>query len=60
MPLLGKLLLSSLLVAGATSFFTYPRLTTKLHRFLAQRQATAVTASLATTLHEGDLIFHTS
>ena len=38
----------------------YPRLTAKLHRWQAQRQATAATAPLATTLHEGDLIFHTS
>jgi hypothetical protein len=60
MSLPGKLLFSSLLVAGATSLLAYPRLAAKLHRWQAQRQATAVTASLATTLHEGDLIFHTS
>jgi hypothetical protein len=60
MSLPGKLLLSSLLVAGAASFLAYPRLTAKLRRWQAQRQATAATAPLATTLHEGDLIFHTS
>ena len=36
------------------------RLTAKLHRWQAQRQATATLVPLATTLHEGDLIFHTS
>jgi hypothetical protein len=44
----------------ANGLLSYPRLTTKLHRWQAQRQATAATAPLATTLHEGDLIFHTS
>jgi hypothetical protein len=55
-----KRLFSSLLVAGAASFFAYPRVAGKLHCWQAQRQATAATALLAPALHEGDLIFHTS
>ena len=49
-----------LLVAGAAALLPYPRLAAKLHRWQAQRQATAAVAPLAATLHEGDLIFHTS
>ncbi len=60
MLLPSKLLLPSFLVAGAASFFAYPRLATKLHRWQTTRQATAAVAPLAATLHEGDLIFHTS
>jgi hypothetical protein len=60
MSLAGKLLFSSLLVAGAASLFAYPRAATKLHRWQAQRHATAAVAPLGSTLHEGDLIFHTS
>jgi hypothetical protein len=60
MPPPSKLLFFSLLVTGSASLLAYPRLTAKLHRWQAQRQATAATAPLATTLHEGDLIFHTS
>jgi hypothetical protein len=56
----SKLLFPSLLLAGAASVIAYPRLATRLHRWQAQRQATVATAPLATTLHEGDLIFHTS
>jgi len=55
----GKLVFSLFLVVGATSF-AYPRLTAKLHRWQAARQATAVVAPLVATFHEGDLIFHTS
>jgi hypothetical protein len=58
---LYKYLVSSafvLLGAGAT--LSYPRLAAKLHHWQAQRQATAALAPLTTTLHEGDLIFHTS
>ena len=40
--------------------FGYPRLTAKLGCWQAVRQATATVASLGPTLHEGDLIFHTS
>ena len=36
----------------------YPRLAAKLHRWQAQRHATAAVANLP--LHDGDLIFHTS
>ena len=46
-----------LLVSG---FLAYPRLTAKLHRVQALSHAAATVAPLATTLHEGDLIFHTS
>jgi hypothetical protein len=60
MPLPSKLLFSSLLLAGTTSFFTYSRLTSKFYRWQAQHQATAAVTPLAPTLHEGDLIFHTS
>jgi hypothetical protein len=60
MSLPSKLLFSSLLVAGTASLLAYPRLNAKLHRWQAQRQATAATVPLAATLHEGDLIFHTS
>jgi hypothetical protein len=60
MSLSGKLLFSSLLVAGTASLLAYPRFTAKLHRWQAQRQAAAATAPIAATLHEGDLIFHTS
>lgn len=59
MLLPGKLVFSLFLVVGATSF-AYPRLTAKLHRWQAARQATAAVAPLVATLHEGDLIFHTS
>jgi len=47
------------LVAGTVGF-TYPRLTAKLQRWQSQCQATALVAPLASALHEGDLIFHTS
>jgi hypothetical protein len=60
MALPSKQLFSVLLVVGTASFFSYPRLTNKFHRWQAQRQATATVAPLAPTLHEGDLIFHTS
>lgn len=55
-----KLLFASLLVASSASLIAYPRLTAKLHRWQAQRQAAATTTPLAATLHEGDLIFHSS
>ncbi len=42
------------------SFFAYPRLTSKLHRWQTTRKATATVAQLSPTLREGDLIFHTS
>jgi hypothetical protein len=62
MSLLSKLLFSLSLVASVSmaSLLAYPRLNAKLHRWQAQRQATAATSPLAATLHEGDLIFHTS
>ena len=60
MPLSGKLLFSLLLAAGTTGLVAYPRLTAKFHRWQAQHQATAAITPLASTLHEGDLIFHTS
>jgi hypothetical protein len=60
MRLPSKLFFTSLLVAGTASLFAYPRLATKLHRWQAARQATATLAPLAPTLHDGDLIFHTS
>jgi hypothetical protein len=62
MSLLSKLLFSLSLVASVSmaSLLAYPRLNAKLHRWQAQRQATATTSPLAATLHEGDLIFHTS
>jgi hypothetical protein len=62
MSLLSKLLFSLSLVAGVStaSLLAYPRLTAKLHRWQAQRQATTAITPLATTLHEGDLIFHIS
>jgi hypothetical protein len=62
MSLLSKLLFSLSLVAGVStaSLLAYPRLTAKLHRWQAQRQATTAITPLAATLHEGDLIFHTS
>ncbi|MEJ7666762.1 MAG: hypothetical protein WKG07_48260 [Hymenobacter sp.] len=44
----------------SASFLAYPRLFAKLHRWQAARQATAAVAPLSATLHEGDLIFHTS
>ncbi len=46
-----------LLVSGSVA---YPRLTAKLHRLQALSHASATVAPLAATLHEGDLIFHTS
>ena len=52
-------LLSSLLLASF-AIAAYPRLAARFHRLQAQRQATAAITPLATTLHEGDLIFHTS
>ncbi|RYE90229.1 MAG: hypothetical protein EOO37_03435, partial [Cytophagaceae bacterium] len=61
MPLLSKILTgSATLLLVTASVLAYPRLTARLHRWQAQRHATAATAPLATTLHEGDLIFHTS
>lgn len=60
MSLPSKLLFSSLLLASAASLVSYPRLADRLHRLQAQRQATAAVAPLVATLHEGDLIFHTS
>ncbi len=51
-----RLLLFALFLAGAAGLLAYPRLTSRLHRL----QATAAVAPLAATLHEGDLIFHTS
>ncbi len=53
LSLIGFLLLASGLLA-------YPRLSGKLHRWQAVHQATAAVKPLATTLHDGDLIFHTS
>lgn len=50
----------ALLLVGTGCILTYPHLTARLHRWQTQRQATAAVAPLATTLHEGDLIFHTS
>jgi hypothetical protein len=44
----------------AVSFLAYPRFSGKLHRWQAARQATATVAPLAPTLHDGDLILHTS
>jgi len=49
----------SLALAGTTAV-AYPRLAARLNRWQAQRQAIATTIPLAPTLHEGDLIFHTS
>ncbi len=60
MTLLTKLLLVSLVVAGTTGPLPYSRLTNKLHRWQAVRQATDAVDPLAPTLYEGDLIFHTS
>lgn len=54
-----RVLFSSLFLA-ALAFAAYPRLNAKLHRWQASRPATAAVAPLAITLHEGDLIFHTS
>lgn len=45
---------------GIASCLLYPPFTARLHRWQAQRQATAVIRPLPTTLHEGDLIFHSS
>ena len=45
---------------GFTGCLLYPPFTARLHRWQAQRQATAVIRPLPTTLHEGDLIFHSS
>lgn len=56
--LLRKLLLLSL--AGLLAGTFYSRLAPRLHRWQAQRQATTTLAPLATTLHDGDLIFQTS
>ena len=53
-------LLPVILFSIACTAVAYPRLAAKLHRWQAQSQATAATAPLATTLREGDLIFHTS
>ncbi len=60
MALLLKPLYLSLAVASAASLLAYPRLAGKLHRWQAMRQATVAVAPLVPTLHEGDLIFHTS
>jgi hypothetical protein len=54
------LISAAILLLGTGIFFTYPRLANKFHRWQAQRQATAAITPLAPTLHEGDLIFHTS
>ena len=59
MSLLLRLLLS-LLILSVSSFFAYPRLAGKAHRWYALRQATATVQPLTATLHEGDLIFQTS
>lgn len=47
-------------LAGAAGLLAYPRLSAKLHHWQAARQATAFVVPLTPTLHEGDLIFHTS
>jgi hypothetical protein len=61
MPFSPKILIgATILLSGTGAVFSYPRLAARLHRWQAQRQATAATAPLAATLHEGDLIFHTS
>ena len=52
---ISRWLVPALLVA---SLLASPRLTARLHRYQAQRQATAAVAGLP--LHDGDLIFHTS
>jgi len=53
-----KVIATGLLVASG--FLTYPRLTGKLHHFQSYHAAEVATAQIAPTLHEGDLIFHTS
>ncbi|WP_217278683.1 YiiX/YebB-like N1pC/P60 family cysteine hydrolase [Hymenobacter sp. BRD67] len=60
MPLPLKPLFFSLAIAAAAGSLAYPRLTSKLHRWQTTRKATATVAQLSPTLHEGDLIFHTS
>ncbi len=60
MSLSHKLLFASLLVASSAGIVAYPRLASRMHRWQAQRQATAALVPLAPTLHEGDLIFHSS
>ena len=60
MRILPKLLLSLAAGLSMSATLAYPRLASKLHRWQAKRQATANVAPLAATLHEGDLIFHTS
>ncbi|RZL12730.1 MAG: YiiX family permuted papain-like enzyme [Hymenobacter sp.] len=50
---------AGLLITGI-GIYTYPYLTAKLHRRNTTHQATAAVATLTATLHEGDLIFHTS
>ncbi|WP_206680678.1 hypothetical protein [Hymenobacter polaris] len=48
------------MLLGAVGLFTYPRLSAKLYRWQALRQATAAVQPIGPTLREGDLIFHTS
>lgn len=55
-----NLLFASLLVAGATALLTNSRFKAKLYCWQAQRQAVMAVAPLATTLREGDIIFHSS
>jgi len=61
MPFSPKILIgATVLLLGTGAVFSYPRLTTKLHRLQALSHASATVAPLTTALHEGDLIFHTS
>ena len=54
------LIVATILLAGTGAVFTYPRLAAKLHRIQVLSHASAIVTPLAATLHEGDLIFHTS
>lgn len=49
-----------MLLAGVGLAGGYPRLTNRLARWRAARQATAVVAARQADFHDGDLIFHTS
>jgi len=60
MPLFNKVAYTLLAVTGAAGLLSYSHLSGKLHRWRALHQATAVVQPLGPTLHEGDLIFHTS
>jgi len=60
MPSLTNIASGLAVVLSVGAGLLYPRLAIKAHRWQAARLATTTLGPLASTLHEGDLIFHTS